>query len=77
VLNVETGGVHNPVAFYDADYIRRRARLIQYAIDARRQRWPDEEPYRYEPLADEAERYRWTPATMEEIRDYNLEDIGI
>ena len=77
VLDVETGGVHNPVSVYDADYIRRRARLILYAIDARRQRWPDEEPYRYAPLVDEAENYRWTPATAENIRDYNLEDIGI
>ena len=77
VLDVKTGGVHNPVSVYDADYIRRRARLILYAIDARRQRWPDEEPYRYEPLADEAGNYRWTPAAKEDIRDYNLEDIGI
>ncbi len=77
VLGVKSGGVHNPVSVYDADYIRRRARLILYAIDARRQRWPEEEPYRYAPLAGEAERYRWTPAAMEEIRDYNLEDIGI
>ena len=77
VLGVRSGGVHNPVSVYDADYIRRRARLILYAIDARRQRWPDEEPYRYAPLADEAECRRWTPAAMEDIRDYNLEDIGI
>ncbi len=77
VLGVRSGGVHNPVSVYDADYIRRRARLILYAIDARRQRWPDEEPYRYEPLAGEAERRRWTPAAKEDIRDYNLEDIGI
>ena len=77
VLDVKTGGVHNPVSVYDADYIRRRARLILYAIDARRQRWPDEDAYRYEPLADEADSYRWTPAAMDDIRDYNLEDIGI
>ena len=77
VLDVETGGVHNPVSVYDADYIKRRARLLLYAIDARRQRWPDEELYRYAPLADETDSYRWTPAAVEDIRDYNLEDIGI
>ena len=77
VEGIRSGGVHNPVSVYDADYIRRRARLILYAIDARRQRWPEEEPYRYAPLADRADDFRWTPAARADIRDYNLEDIGI
>ena len=77
VLDVRSGGVHNPVSVYDSAYIERRARLILYAIDARRRRWPDETPYRYAPLAERAESYRWTPAAREDIRDYNLEDIGI
>ncbi len=77
VLGVESGGVHNPVSVYDETYIRNRARLIQYSIDARRQRFPDETPYRYAPLADSAEQFRWTPAAAAEIRDYNLQDIGI
>ena len=77
VLGVQSGGVHNPVSVYDDAYIRNRSRLIMYGIDARRQRFPDEMPYRYAPLADEADRYRWLPAAMAEIRDYNLQDIGI
>ena len=59
--NVKSGGLHNPVTVYDEDYIRNRSRLIMYGIDARRQRYPDETPYRYAPLAEEAETYRWTP----------------
>ncbi|MCG8546826.1 MAG: phytanoyl-CoA dioxygenase family protein [Alphaproteobacteria bacterium] len=77
VLGVKSGGVHNPVSTYDEAYIRNRARLILYGIDARRQRYPDETPYRYAPMADSADSYRWTPAAMAEIRDYNLQDIGI
>ena len=32
---------------YSEDYVLRRARMIALAIDARRQRFPDEQPYRY------------------------------
>jgi Phytanoyl-CoA dioxygenase (PhyH) len=77
VLGVKSGGVHNPVSLYDEAYIRDRSRLIMYAIDARRQRFPDETPYRYAPLADEAERFRWSLAARGALRDYNLQDIGI
>ena len=44
VLNVRSGGVHNPVSLFDDAYIRQRARLIMYGIDARRQRYPHEIP---------------------------------
>jgi hypothetical protein len=77
VLGVTSGGIHNPVAEYDETRIHQRSRLIQYAIDARRQRFPDETPYVYQPLADEAHRYRWTPGTKADIKDYNLLDLGI
>lgn len=77
VLGVRSGGVHNPVSLYDEAYIRNRSRLIMYGIDARRQRFPEETPYRYAPLADAAEDFRWTPAAKAEVRDYNLQDIGI
>ena len=77
VLNVTSGGVHNPVSLYDDAYIRHRARVIMYGIDARRQRFPDEVPFRYAPLADQGSAYRWTPETRADIDDYNLQDIGI
>ena len=59
VLGVKGGGVHNKEAVYDAARIRERARLIGYAIDARRQRFPGETPYAYRPHADEGLTYRW------------------
>jgi hypothetical protein len=77
VLNVKSGGLHNPVSFYDEAYVRSRSRLIMYGIDARRQRYPDETPYRYAPFASEVDRFRWSSAARAEIRDYNLQDIGI
>lgn len=77
VLGVRSGGVHNAVTVYDDAYIRQRSRLILYAIDARRQRFPDEKPYAYKPLAAHEQAYRWTPAAKPDIRDYNLQDLGI
>jgi ectoine hydroxylase-related dioxygenase (phytanoyl-CoA dioxygenase family) len=77
VLGVTSGGVHNPVAEYDDARIRERSRLILYAIDARRQRFPRETSYRYVPLAGQEARYRWTPAAKADIKDYNLLDLGI
>lgn len=77
VLGVVSGGVHNQVATYDDQRIRERSRLIMYAIDARKQRFPDEKPYRYKPLAVRADLYRWTPEAKATLRDYNLLDLGI
>ncbi len=77
VLDVAAGGVHNAPAVYDAARIRRRSRLIAYAIDARRQRFPAEQPYDYRPLADETARWRWNDAARADIHDYNLLDLSI
>ena len=63
---------------YDDAWIHERSRLIPLAIDARHQRFPDEVPYRYAPLAGEEDAYRWSEETRETIlKDYNLKNIGI
>jgi len=77
VLGVKGGGVHNKEAVYDADRIRQRARLIGYGIDARRQRFPREEPYRYRPHVEQGLSYRWNTEARAEIKDYNLLDLSI
>jgi hypothetical protein len=77
VLGVEAGGVHNARATYDAERIRRRARLIGYAIDARRQRFPGETPFVYEPHAAMGECFRWDAAAKADLKDYNLLDLSI
>ena len=77
VQGVRSGGIHNPVAEYDDAYIERRSRVIGYAIDARRQRFPLETSYHYAPFAGREARYRWTPEALADLHDYNLEDLGI
>ena len=51
--------------------------LIAYGIDARRQRFSEETPFEYKPLADEMDRYRWTSEVTADLHDYNQQDIGI
>ena len=51
--------------------------MLMYAIDARKQRFPDETSFEYGPLADTKDEFRWTSAARADIRDYNLLDIGI
>lgn len=77
VLGITAGGVHNARATYDAARIHQRARLIAYGIDARRQRFPEETPYLYQPLADEEDNYRWDNRARESLKDYNLLDLSI
>ena len=77
VLGVEAGGIHNARAVYDAERIRQRSRLIGYGIDARRQRFPDETPFRYAPQADAGEVWHWDAAAKARLRDYNLLDLGV
>lgn len=77
MLGVVSGGVHNPVAIYDEERIRERSRVIMYAIDSRQQRFPNEKPYRYKPFAGQESHYRWTPAEITSLKDYNLLDLGI
>ncbi len=77
VLNVKSGGVHNPVTVYSEEYIRSRSRLIMYGIDARHQRFPDEPRYSYKPLQDREDDFHWDSSRIVELKDYNLQDIGI
>ncbi len=77
VLGINGGGVHNAAAVYDAERIRERARLIGYAIDARRRRFPAETPYVYKPHADAGDSYRWDAAAKAGLKDYNLLDLSI
>jgi len=77
VLGVHGGGVHNRRAVYDADRIERRARVLGYAMDARRQRFPDERPYAYAPFLESGATFRWDARARTELRDYNLLDLSI
>ncbi|WP_416896652.1 MAG: phytanoyl-CoA dioxygenase family protein [Minwuia sp.] len=77
VLGVQGGGIHNAPAVYDDERIRRRARMIGYAIDARRQRFPDETPFTYRPHEKSGEAWTWDEKAKADVVDYNLEDLSI
>jgi hypothetical protein len=51
--------------------------VIGYAIDARKQRFPEEQPFDYEPFAGSDKDYRWTEAARRDLKDYNLHDLSI
>ena len=77
VLGVRGGGLHNAAAVYDAERIRQRARLIALGVDARRQRFPEEKPYAYQPFVASGETHRWNDAAKASLKDYNLLDLSI
>ncbi len=63
---------------YDEQRIFDRSAVIQVAIDARRQRFPEEAPFRYRPFAGQEDRFRYNDETCERvIRDYNTKDLAI
>jgi ectoine hydroxylase-related dioxygenase (phytanoyl-CoA dioxygenase family) len=77
VLGVHGGGLHAAPAVYDEAHIRERSRIIGYAIDARRQRWPEETPFVYQPHAAAGLSYCWDDAARATMHDYNLLDMSI
>ncbi|MFZ5784529.1 MAG: phytanoyl-CoA dioxygenase family protein [Pseudomonadota bacterium] len=78
VLNVTTTRLTGTVDTYDAARIEARTRIIQIAIDARRQRFPHEESYVYRPLAGREEENRWSEATRAAVlKNYNQLDMFI
>jgi hypothetical protein len=77
VLGVHGGGVHNAPAVYDEARIAERSKVIGYAIDARRQRFPEETPYRYRPFVEQGLDHRWDEQAKASLVDYNLLDLSI
>jgi hypothetical protein len=63
---------------YDRARVHQRSRVIALAIDARRQRFPDETPYVYQPVMGQEDDNQWSPDTRESVlRNYNLNDLRI
>ena len=78
VLNVTTRRLNGVVETYDQARIDARTRIIQIAIDARRQRFPAEQSYAYRPLAGREDENRWNEATRAAVlRNYNQLDMFI
>jgi hypothetical protein len=51
--------------------------MIGYAIDARRQYFPEETPYCYKPLLGVDDAQVWSPEAKALLRNYNLLDLSI
>ena len=77
VLNVLGGGLHGKPKVYDEEHVSKRSRLIQYAISARSQKYPNEVPYIYKPLEKEKNKYTWSEKARKDIKDYSLIDMSI
>ncbi len=78
VLNVTARRLNGVVETYDEQRIAERSRILQIAIDARRQRFPDEQPFVYRPLAGQEEMNRWNDETRASVlRNYNQRDMFI
>ena len=77
VLNVETRNFDNESIVYDEEFIRKRSRVIGYAINARSKHFPSETPYVYQPFKNDMDSYKWSASAREGLRDYNTTDIFI
>jgi hypothetical protein len=78
VLGVTAKRLTGAVETYSIERIEARTRILQLAIDARRQRFPHETPYVYRPLAGREDEARWTEqsrATL--LKNYNQLDMFI
>ena len=64
--------------YYDEERIDKRSKVIEVAIDARAQHYPDEIRFDYKPMRGRQEELRFTPQTWQSIiKDYNLNDLSI
>jgi hypothetical protein len=65
-------------AHYDEQRIHERSQVIGVAIDARAQRYPDEQRFVYQPLVGREAELRFTPDNWQKVvKDYNLKDLAI
>lgn len=77
VLGIMGSGIHCAAKEYNEELIEHRSRVIGYAIDARKQRFPAENSYHYQPLNDAGKAYVWDKKAKNDMQDYNLEDLSI
>ncbi len=77
VLGVKGAGIHSEAQVYDESIIEQRSRVIGYAIDARKQRFPEEDSYDYLPLSKLDKDFSWNDQAKKSLKDYNLLDLSI
>merc|ERR1712023_253994 len=55
------------IPVYDDAWIKERSEMIMWAIDARRQKYPQETPYSYLPFRGKEANYRWHSGLKEDL----------
>ena len=78
VIGARGNGIHakgSEHIIYDEERVIKRSRVLGLAIDARRQRFPDETPYDY--LPQRGQTFVWNDEARESLRGYNNLDLGI
>ncbi len=78
VLNVTAKRLHGTVETYDEQRVVERSRIIQLAIDARRQHFPEEKSFVYKPFVGREDESRWNEMTRRTLlKNYNQRDMFI
>jgi ectoine hydroxylase-related dioxygenase (phytanoyl-CoA dioxygenase family) len=77
VFGVNGGGVHSESQVFDDEIINRRSKSIGYAIEARKAKYTNEDPYLYKPFKDSQRTYVWDDSARQDLKDYNLDDLSI
>ena len=63
---------------YDAARIDERSAVIQVAVDARHQYYPEDSVFQYQRFLGRENQYRYTPEVAEQvIKNYNVKDLSI
>ncbi len=78
VQNITATHLDGRVVTFTTEQIHERSRMIAIGIDARRQRFPHESSYRYQPLVGDEAQNQWSEATRQSVvKNYNLRDMYI
>ena len=77
VLGVKGGGIHSDAQVFDEEIIARRSKVLGYAIAARKERYPDEMAYTYQPFETAGLSFEWNEAARRDMHDYNRDDLSI
>ena len=78
VLGAKGGLYQDDLVFYDEARIDERSSVVQVAIDARSQFYPDQRRYKYLPFVGREDEYRYCPETADRVlKDYVLKDLSI
>ena len=77
VLGVQGGGIHSDAQVFDETIIARRSKVLGYAIAARKERFPEEQAYEYQPFKKAGLSFEWNDAARADMKDYNRDDLSI